>query len=110
MWRKSGLLLAALAAPLVAAVSLPTVKISESFASAKAFELEITWDNYAPLNIDRNMLLVNGQTPGPELVFDQDDDITVHVINNSPFNTTVHFHGTKTRLIFKKHSVSLHRY
>ncbi|KAJ3493721.1 hypothetical protein NLG97_g4552 [Lecanicillium saksenae] len=80
-----------------ASTSIPdTVNVvheAHDSASSKAFELEITWEQYEPLGISRNMLLVNGQTPGPELKFNQDDDVTVHVINNSPFNTTVHFHG-----------------
>ncbi|KAJ2983712.1 hypothetical protein NQ176_g509 [Zarea fungicola] len=59
----------------------------------REFELVITWERYAPLGISRKMLLVNGQTPGPELLIDQDDEVVVHVVNKSPFNTTVHFHG-----------------
>ncbi|KAM3434626.1 hypothetical protein MY4824_005305 [Beauveria thailandica] len=83
--------LAALAA--AAAANLPVVVEASASACAKKFELELTWERYAPLGISRKMLLVNGQTPGPELQFNQDDEVTVHVINSSPFNTTVHFHG-----------------
>ncbi len=93
MWKAWWLSVACLAA----AASLPVaydVSVSASTtASAKFFELKITWEQYAPLRISRKMLLVNGQTPGPELQFDQDDDVAVHVVNDSPFNTTVHFHG-----------------
>ncbi|ATY64049.1 laccase [Cordyceps militaris] len=66
-------------------------------APAKNFTLEITWERYAPLGIARKMLLVNGQTPGPELQFNQDDAVAVHVVNKSPFKTSVHFHGLEMK-------------
>lgn len=40
------------------------------------------------------MLLVNGQSPGPVLEFDQGNCVVVNVHNKSPYNITVHFHGT----------------
>lgn len=39
------------------------------------------------------MLLVNGQTPGPVLEFNQGNCVVVNVHNKSPYNITVHFHG-----------------
>lgn len=91
-------LAALVVAPLAAAmgVSAPVVQDAGAlFASGQPtqFELVITWEQYAPLGISRKMLLVNGQTPGPELLFDQGDEVVVRVVNKSPFNTTVHFHG-----------------
>lgn len=38
-------------------------------------------------------ITVNGQTPGPTYTFDQDDEITVEVINHLDEDTSVHFHG-----------------
>lgn len=100
MWR--GLFAAFLASPLAVAarVSVPfeiDASIS-AFSPTKVFTLQITWKQYAPLGISRKLLLVNGQTPGPELQFDQGDNVAVHVANDSPFNTTIHFHGTITTL------------
>ncbi|KAJ4165921.1 hypothetical protein LMH87_007524 [Akanthomyces muscarius] len=97
MWRASWLLAACLASPLAVAARMPVAfqvdaSVSAS-TSAQVFTLQITWEQYAPLGIPRKMLLVNGQTPGPELQFKQDDSVAVHVVNDSPFNTTMHFHG-----------------
>ncbi|KAL1974849.1 hypothetical protein VTN31DRAFT_5053 [Thermomyces dupontii] len=39
------------------------------------------------------MIFVNGQFPGPPLILNEGDDVTVYVNNYLPFNTTVHFHG-----------------
>lgn len=61
--------------------------------NVKEFDLSITWQDYAPDGFSRPMLLFNGQSPGPTLEFDQDDQVVVRVHNYSPYNTTVHFHG-----------------
>ncbi|KAE8385117.1 multicopper oxidase-domain-containing protein [Aspergillus alliaceus] len=55
--------------------------------------LEFTWGEGAPNGVPRQMVLTNGGYPGPDLVFDEDDDVEIHVFNHMPFNTTVHWHG-----------------
>lgn len=60
----------------------------------KEYDLSITWEEHAPDGFSRQMLLVNGNSPGPVLEVDQDDWVVVNVYNHSPYNTTVHFHGT----------------
>lgn len=58
------------------------------------FNLTLTWDLYAPDGGEtREMILVNGQYPGPVLEINQGNDVVVTVYNQMPFNTTVHFHG-----------------
>lgn len=59
----------------------------------KTYILDLTWEPYAPDGFSRHMLLVNGESPGPVMRFEQDDWVVVHVVNRSPFNTTIHFHG-----------------
>ncbi|KAJ5367664.1 Multicopper oxidase type 2 [Penicillium brevicompactum] len=59
----------------------------------KQFELDITWSKRAVDGVDREQVLVNGQFPGPALIFDEGDDVEVTVNNFLPFNTTVHYHG-----------------
>ncbi len=73
-------------------------------------EMNVTWEVGAPNGQSREMILMNGQFPGPSLIFDEDDDVEVFidadywfwlpliksqitVYNNMPFNTTVHWHG-----------------
>ncbi|KAL2132532.1 hypothetical protein VTI74DRAFT_3692 [Chaetomium olivicolor] len=39
------------------------------------------------------MIFTNGQFPGPNLIFDEDDDVEVTVYNDMPRNASVHWHG-----------------
>lgn len=41
------------------------------------YNLDLTWEIGAPDGIEREMVFVNQQFPGPVLVADQGDDITV---------------------------------
>ncbi|KAL6641655.1 hypothetical protein ACP70R_019836 [Stipagrostis hirtigluma subsp. patula] len=42
--------------------------------------------------------LVNGQLPGPVIEVTEGDSVSVHVVNKSPHNITIHWHGVKQRL------------
>ncbi|GAM82783.1 hypothetical protein ANO11243_007690 [Dothideomycetidae sp. 11243] len=66
---------------------------SRRHGTIKEFDFVVTYESYAPDGFSRDMLLVNGQSPGPVLEVDQDDVVIVRVQNDSPYNTTVHFHG-----------------
>ncbi|KAL5611140.1 hypothetical protein FOBRF1_007257 [Fusarium oxysporum] len=59
----------------------------------RVFDLILTWEPYAPDGFKRDMILVNGQSPGPVIELTEGDDVQVNVHNEMPFNTTVHFHG-----------------
>ncbi|KAF4768051.1 hypothetical protein HAV15_002233 [Penicillium sp. str.  len=59
----------------------------------KKFELNLTWDTKAPDGVERQQALINGQFPGPPLIFDEDDNVEVTVNNFLPYNTTMHWHG-----------------
>ncbi|KAG5795135.1 hypothetical protein H9Q69_005826 [Fusarium xylarioides] len=59
----------------------------------KVFDLTLTWEAHAPDGFKRDMILVNGQFPGPLIELTEGDDIQVNVHNEMPFNTTIHFHG-----------------
>ncbi|KAH7325751.1 Cupredoxin [Stachybotrys elegans] len=63
----------------------------------RTYDLHITWDTYAPDGFEREMLLVNGQSPGPVIEATQDEWVVVRVHNYSPFNTSVHYHGIEMR-------------
>ena len=65
-----------------------------SYASKTVyFSLTLTWEPAAPDGFTRNIIKMNGQFPGPELVVDQGDDVEFLVWNNMPNETSVHFHG-----------------
>lgn len=56
-------------------------------------ELTLTWEWAAPNGQAREMIMMNGQFPGPTFTWDEDDDVEVVVHNQMPFNTTIHWHG-----------------
>ena len=39
--------------------------------------LEFTWGVGSPNGVPRQMVLTNGKYPGPDLIFDEDDDVEV---------------------------------
>jgi FtsP/CotA-like multicopper oxidase with cupredoxin domain len=84
------LLLIAIIYPL-AAWALPN-KLTQP-PEAKVFDLTVTWEKHAPDGVARDMLLVNGRSPGLTIEVEQNDWVVVNVMNKSPFNTSVHFHG-----------------
>ncbi|EFQ33709.1 multicopper oxidase [Colletotrichum graminicola M1.001] len=87
MWSKQILVTLAWAAPVILA-AVPTNQ-----SRPKTFELTFTWEKHAPDGYEKEMVLTNGQFPGPVLEMTHGDDIEVTVHNNMPFNTTVHYHG-----------------
>ncbi|KAJ6437242.1 multicopper oxidase [Purpureocillium lavendulum] len=62
-------------------------------ATTREFNFRLSWQQYAPAGVSRNMILVNGQSPGPVMELEQDDWVVVNLINDTPFNTSIHFHG-----------------
>lgn len=73
----------------------PTGKECEpEIVHKKVFDLTVTWEDYAPDGFTRKMILVNGESPGPVLEVDQGDIVVVNLHNESPQNTSLHFHGT----------------
>ncbi|KAL6606244.1 hypothetical protein ACP70R_041897 [Stipagrostis hirtigluma subsp. patula] len=39
--------------------------------------------------------VVNGQLPGPAIEVTEGDSVAVHVVNHSPYNITIHWHGVR---------------
>lgn len=68
----------------------------------RLFDLTLTWDSSAPDGVNRNMFLVNGQFPGPKMELNEGDSVIVNLKNSSPFNTSIHYHGTYTEQIDHK--------
>ena len=38
-----------------------------------------------------SIIAVNGQLPGPSIEVNEGDDVAVKVVNNSPYNVTIHW-------------------
>ena len=82
-------------------------------SKAVKHDLVLTWEVGSPNGQPREMIRMNGQFPGPELVWDEEDDVEVStqstvrsasmfqvanvrqvwVHNRMPFNTSIHWHG-----------------
>ncbi|KAF5021522.1 hypothetical protein F66182_6432 [Fusarium sp. NRRL 66182] len=77
--------------------SFVTLTSAAGGSRTKEFDLTVTWEDYAPDGFSRKMLLVNGQSPGPLLEFNQDDQVVVRVHNQSPQNLTIHYHGLEMK-------------
>lgn len=45
------------------------------------YNLDLTWDLGAPNGVPREMVYVNGMFPGPPLIMDEGDDVTVRMEN-----------------------------
>ncbi|KAJ5682839.1 Laccase abr2 [Penicillium macrosclerotiorum] len=67
--------------------------VNRAFAATVNFTINLTWENYTVAGVTREVILTNGQYPGPELRMKQGNDVYFEVINCCPFNVTVHFHG-----------------
>jgi FtsP/CotA-like multicopper oxidase with cupredoxin domain len=57
------------------------------------FNLDLTWEIGAPDGVERWMVFVNKQFPGPTLHINQGDHVELTVYNHLPFGTTLHAHG-----------------
>lgn len=62
-------------------------------AATVYFAVNLTWATHTVTGVDREIILINGQYPGPELRLNQGDDVYFDVYNGCPFNVTVHLHG-----------------
>ncbi len=63
------------------------------WAKLVRFEVVLTWQRGSPDGVNRQMILMNGQFPGPVLELDYGDDVEFTMINQLPFNCAIHFHG-----------------
>jgi hypothetical protein len=62
-------------------------------SGCRVFHLTSTWVTGAPDGNAREMFMINDQFPGPKLEIFQGECVEIYYQNNSPFNTTIHFHG-----------------
>ncbi|KAF2228885.1 multicopper oxidase [Viridothelium virens] len=67
--------------------------VYSALAENVSFTINLTWDYGAPDGFSREMILINGTSPGPALLINQGDNVKFLVHNNLPSNTTIHFHG-----------------
>ncbi len=85
-------LLAGVNLPLSAQQSYPTTKVAEVLEGTE-FYLTI---GYSTVNYTGNPAIattVNGMLPAPTLKWREGDTITLHVTNNLPVDSSIHWHG-----------------
>ncbi|XP_068339981.1 laccase-7-like [Pyrus communis] len=83
--------MARLAFVLVCAVAL----LASSVASGAIVEHSFNVNNMTVSRLCRNqsITVVNGSYPGPTIYARDGDTLIVHVLNQSPYNITIHWHG-----------------
>lgn len=82
------------------AVALPASDTSlEQRGATKKFTITLTWEPHDVVGAatPRNMILMNGQFPGPALDLNVGDKVEFLVHNKLPFATTIHFHGIEQK-------------
>ncbi|GAB1522214.1 hypothetical protein RhiTH_005326 [Rhizoctonia solani] len=75
--------------PLLAAAVMTT----KVHAALRQYTLVVTHSNIAPDGVSRSAWLVNGTTPGPTIVADEGDQLSINVINKGDEPITIHWHG-----------------
>jgi hypothetical protein len=65
----------AIAAELCLASSLSKKAAREN---CEKYELDLTWETYAPDGFPRSMILINGKSPGPEIHIKEGDCVEVN--------------------------------
>ncbi|XP_049393373.1 LOW QUALITY PROTEIN: laccase-1 [Solanum stenotomum] len=72
------------------------VKLSSSSQIVRRFSYNIERKNVRRLCHTKRLLTVNGKYPGPTIfVHEGDNHVEVKVTNQSPWNTTIHWHGVR---------------
>ncbi|CUA73120.1 Laccase-1 [Rhizoctonia solani] len=74
--------------PLLLAGALPVAQ-----AAPRQHTLELTYGTHKTDGTSRESWLINGQTPWAHLVWDEDDEISVRVINKGHEPVAMHCHG-----------------
>jgi FtsP/CotA-like multicopper oxidase with cupredoxin domain len=70
-----------------------------AFAGQFKYKLELSFRPGAPDGYERDMIFINGKYPGPPLVIQQGDWVEIEVVNNMPFNSSIHYHGKYHRYL-----------
>ncbi|KAF7053367.1 hypothetical protein CFC21_061311 [Triticum aestivum] len=64
-------------------------------AITRHYKFNVVMRNMTLLCSTKSILTVNGKFPGPTLYAREGDDVLVKVVNHSPHNVTIHWHGVR---------------
>ncbi|KAK9910141.1 hypothetical protein M0R45_034116 [Rubus argutus] len=69
-----------------------------SGGSTRYYDFKVQTTRIAKLCNSKDMVTINGMFPGPVVYAQEDDKIIVKVTNETPYNTTIHWHGVRQKL------------
>ncbi|KAL8159984.1 hypothetical protein V2J09_001521 [Rumex salicifolius] len=75
------------------ALFMPTI-----LAMAKLYEFKVQFTNVTKLCNTKSIVTINGMYPGPVVYAQEDDRVIVKVVNETPYNITIHWHGVRQML------------
>ncbi|KAB1219660.1 Laccase-6 [Morella rubra] len=67
-------------------------------SSTRFYDFKVQTMRIRKLCNTKNIVAINGIFPGPVIYAQEDDRIIVKVTNETPFNTTIHWHGIRQKL------------
>ncbi|GJN05006.1 hypothetical protein PR202_ga22599 [Eleusine coracana subsp. coracana] len=85
------------AAAVVAAITFlfsATAMPSATMADAE-YTFVVSQVNMTHMCQEMSVAVVNGQLPGPAIEVTEGDSVMVHIVNLSPYNMTIHWHGVR---------------
>ncbi|KAI3817801.1 hypothetical protein L1987_11599 [Smallanthus sonchifolius] len=59
------------------------------------YKFNVVMKNFTRLCESKAMVTIDGKFPGPTLYAREDDTVNVRVVNNVPYNITIHWHGIR---------------
>ncbi|KAM0925369.1 hypothetical protein ACQ4PT_004234 [Festuca glaucescens] len=84
---------------IVAALALcVTAAVRGAEAVTRKYHFDVQMTSVTKLCSTKSIVTVNGQYPGPTLFAREGDHVEVNVVNNSPYNMSIHWHGVRQLL------------
>ncbi|KAM1019564.1 hypothetical protein ACFX13_041640 [Malus domestica] len=69
-----------------------------SGGSTRFYDFKVQTKRVTRLCNTKGIVTINGMFPGPSVYAQEDDRIVVKVTNETPYNTTIHWHGVRQKL------------
>ncbi|XP_010267525.1 PREDICTED: laccase-6 [Nelumbo nucifera] len=79
----------------VTAKQWPAVELG---GSTKFYDFKVQTKRITKLCTSKDIVTINGMFPGPVVYAQEGDKVIVKVTNETPFNTTIHWHGVRQKL------------
>ncbi|CDY61729.1 BnaA04g27180D [Brassica napus] len=77
---------------------LQVMNIGTCHAATRIYHFKVQTMRLTRLCQTKEIVTINGKFPGPAITAQEDDNIVVNVINMTPYNATIHWHGIKQKL------------